>query len=67
MAEIINLNKARKARAAAARKTQAASNRGKHGRSKADRSLTEAEKSRLSDTLDAHRLDRSGEDDPEPA
>ena len=67
MAEIINLNKARKARAAAGKKAQAASNRGKHGRSKAERSLTDAEKTRLDDTLDAHRLDRSGEDDPEPA
>lgn len=37
MAEIVNLNKARKARAGAQRQAEAAANRVKHGRTKADK------------------------------
>ena len=48
MAELINLNKARKARERAAAKAQAAENRTRHGRTKADKAVTklEAERSR---------------------
>jgi hypothetical protein len=37
MAEIVNLNKARKARAKAEQAEQAAANRAKHGRTKAEK------------------------------
>lgn len=37
MAEIVNLNKARKARAKDAAEAEAAANRAKHGRSKAEK------------------------------
>lgn len=37
MAEIVNLNKARKARAGAQRQAEAAANRVKHGRSKTEK------------------------------
>ncbi|WP_244458055.1 DUF4169 family protein [Roseomonas fluvialis] len=37
MAEIVNLNKARKARAQAEKAEQAAANRAKHGRTKAEK------------------------------
>ena len=37
MAEIVNLNKARKARATARREAEAAANRVKHGRTKAEK------------------------------
>ncbi len=37
MAEIVNLNKARKARAGAQRQAEAAANRAKHGRTKAEK------------------------------
>jgi hypothetical protein len=37
MAEIVNLNKARKARATAEKADQAAANRAKHGRTKAEK------------------------------
>ncbi|CAN5288778.1 hypothetical protein BH09PSE1_BH09PSE1_25570 [soil metagenome] len=52
MAEIINLNRARKARDKAADKAAAASNRAVHGQTKADRLLTLAERDRASRLLD---------------
>jgi hypothetical protein len=70
MAEIINLNRARKERAAAEKKARAAGNRAKHGRGKAEASLSEAEKALMREKLDAHRRDRPEEDEdsgPEPA
>lgn len=67
MAEIINLNRARKARAAAEKKAKAAVNRGKHGRSKAEKDLNDAEHDLMSDKLDAHRRERPEDDEPEPA
>ena len=65
MAEIINLNRARKDREAALKKALAAANRRKHGRTKAETSLTEAEAEQRRGRLDAHRIDR--DDDPDPA
>ena len=61
MAEIINLRKARKAKARAEKEEKAAENRLKHGRPKAERSLTEASKDLLDRKLDAHRRE---DDDP---
>ncbi len=65
MAEIINLNRARKDREAAQKKALAAANRRKHGRTKAEVSLSEAEAEQRRDKLDAHRIGR--DDDPDPA
>ncbi len=65
MAEIINLNRARKDREAAQKKASAAANRAKHGRTKAEATLSEAEAEQRRDKLDAHRIDR--DDDPDPA
>lgn len=71
MAEIINLNRARKDRAAAEKKAKAATNRSKHGRTKAEATLNDAEKILMSDKLDAHRRDRPEDEgdsgEPEPA
>jgi hypothetical protein len=55
MAEIINLRKARKAKARAAEEEKAAVNRAKFGRRKEERSLAEASKELLDRKLDAHR------------
>ena len=52
MAELINLNKARKARERAAAKAQAAENRVKHGRGKGDKAATKLEAERARRELD---------------
>ena len=68
MAEIINLRRARKQRARAEAEKAAGQNRIDFGRSKAERSLTEAERDKAARHVDGHRLERGGDDDePEPA
>ena len=62
MAEIINLRKARKAKARAVKEAEAAENRAKFGRPKEERSQSEAAKDLLDRNLDAHRRER---DEPE--
>lgn len=57
MGEIVNLNKARKARDKLAAKRAAAANRLSFGRSKAQRLTTEAERERDAARLDGHKLD----------
>lgn len=52
MAEVINFNKARKARDRAAGKAQAAENRVKHGRTKGEKAATELEARRTKRDLD---------------
>jgi hypothetical protein len=52
MAEILNLNKARKAKAKTDDKTRAAENRAKHGRNKADKALDAARADKLRRDLD---------------
>ncbi|HEY0647413.1 DUF4169 family protein [Phenylobacterium sp.] len=52
MAELINLNKARKARDRAAAKAQAAENRTKHGLSKGEKAVTKLEAERARRELD---------------
>lgn len=52
MAEIINLNRARKAKARAAKETTAAANRAKHGRTKAERAKDRLEAERAGKVLD---------------
>lgn len=57
MAEIVNLNRARKAKARMDRQGKAASNRVKHGRTKAEKARDNAEAARLHNLLDGVRKD----------
>ena len=63
-AEIINLRRARKAKARADRATKAEENRVRFGRTKAERKKTEAETLSSRRRLDAHKRDteRPGEE-----
>ena len=61
MAEIINLNKARKARAKADKEKTAEANRIQHGTPKALRNLEAARKDKADGKLSGHRLEN--EDD----
>ncbi len=62
MAEIVNLRRARKAKARSEAEAQAAQNRIAFGRTKAERKLTEAEKALQAARLDGHRLDAAKDD-----
>ena len=64
MAEIINLNKARKARARAEAKSDAVANRASHGRTRAEKDAAEARKARRDRVLDGARIEKP---DDEPA
>lgn len=55
MADIVNLNRARKAKAKADDKTRAAENRARFGRTKADKSLDAARADKLRRDLDGAR------------
>ena len=57
MGEIVNLNKARKARAKAEQATEAAANRVKHGRTKADKANDRAAETRRQALLDGAKRD----------
>jgi hypothetical protein len=57
MAEIINLNRARKARAKADKEKTAETNRVLHGTPKAVRNLAEARKDKADQGLTGHRLE----------
>jgi hypothetical protein len=57
MAEILNLNRARKAKAKTADKAVATENRAKFGRSKADKTLEAARAEKLARTLDGAKRD----------
>jgi hypothetical protein len=65
MAEIINLRRVRKQRARQEAEQQAQQNRITFGRTKAERSLTEAERDKAARTLDGHHLARP-DDEPTP-
>lgn len=56
MADLINLNKARKARAKAAGKQAAVEKRAKFGRTGADRALEAARQAKAEQTLDGAKL-----------
>ncbi|TAJ52602.1 MAG: DUF4169 family protein [Nevskiaceae bacterium] len=62
MAEIINLNKARKAKARVTAEKQAAENRVRFGRSKAQKQQDAAEAEAMRRKLDSLRLDPSEPD-----
>lgn len=64
MAEIINLNKARKAREKADAKVRAAINRAEHGVPKAERDRAGAERDRRDHELDGARIERPEDDEP---
>lgn len=55
MVEIVNLNRARKARDKAAAKSVADSNRAIHGLTRAQRDVARAERDRAERLIDAHR------------
>lgn len=55
MSDVVNLNKARKARARTEARDQAAVNRVAHGRSKAERDAATAERERLQRLLDGSK------------
>lgn len=57
MAEIINLNKARKAKAQADKAVRAQENRARFGRSKVEKQAEAAEKARIARTLDDAKRD----------
>ena len=57
MAELINLNKARKAKQRDARKTQAQENRIKFGRSRSETAATRLEAARSARDLDGKKRD----------
>lgn len=58
MAEIINLNRVRKAQAREERAREATENRIRFGRGKAEKKAAEAEAERAADRHEGHRLDR---------
>ncbi|MBT8154617.1 DUF4169 family protein [Epibacterium ulvae] len=57
MAEIVNLNRFRKTRARADKKTQANANAAKFGRTKSEKSLETAKIEKLRRDLDNHKTD----------
>jgi hypothetical protein len=61
MAEVVNLNKARKTRDRAAKRAEADTNAVKFGRTKAERTLEKARADKTARDLDAHR--REGDDE----
>jgi hypothetical protein len=61
MAEIVNFNKARKARDKAAAKAQTAENRVAHGRSKTETQQTRLERLARDRALDGHKRERDPE------
>jgi hypothetical protein len=56
-ADVVNLRRARKAKARTEREKAAADNRVAFGRSKAETQLTKAEREREQRAIDAHRRD----------
>ena len=57
MGEIINLNKARKAKARSAAKATAAENRAKFGASRKDKAAASRERQKLAEIVDGAKLD----------
>ena len=63
-AEIVNLRRARKSKARAGKQAEAAANRIKFGRSKAERTREAANAELHRRRLDSHRRDEPGDPDP---
>jgi hypothetical protein len=64
MAEIVNLNRVKKARARAEAEARAAANRVKHGRDKAQKAKDQAAEERRRRLLDGAKQDEGGEGHP---
>ena len=62
MAEVVNLNRARKARAKAEKAKTAEANRVLHGTPKSLRKLEEARKDKADQALSGHRLENTEDD-----
>lgn len=62
MAEILNLNRARKAKARAEKEKTAEANRVRHGTPKALRKLDKAKREQASERLSGHRLETDTDD-----
>ncbi|MBP0493733.1 DUF4169 family protein [Pararoseomonas indoligenes] len=62
MAEIVNLNRARKARDRAAEEAKAAANRAAHGRTRAERAKDAEAKAKRDALLDGARVETPRED-----
>lgn len=62
MGDIVNLRQARKAKARAEDERRAEVNRAKHGRTKAERALAEAERMRLDSAVDSARREPDAKD-----
>jgi hypothetical protein len=58
MAEIVNLNRARKAKAKADKEKSAETNRVLHGTPKVVRNLADARKNKADEALSGHRLEK---------
>jgi hypothetical protein len=58
MGEIVNLNRVRKAKAKIERQAQAAENRVKFGRTKAEKQKSRAEDEAAARLLEGHKLDK---------
>ena len=57
MGDVVNLNRARKAKAGAERKAAAAANRVAHGRTQAQKALERARADKAARELDGHKRD----------
>lgn len=62
MADIINLNRIRKERARAEKAGDAAGNRAKFGRTKAEREATKAQEEKRRKALESHRVESTDDD-----
>jgi hypothetical protein len=62
MTEIVNLNKARKAKSRAENAKTAEANRIQHGTPKALRNLAEARKHKADQSLSGHKLEKDSDD-----
>lgn len=67
MGELINLREVRKRRDRAAREVEAAANRSRFGRTKADRAKEDTAAERARHDLDGKRLETPDDPPPEPA
>jgi len=63
MAQIINLNKKRKAKKRQDKEKKAAENRVKYGRTKQERLLAKQEQEKANQHIDGHKLEIKDEDD----
>lgn len=66
MAEIVNLNRFRKAAARAEAKAKADANAALHGRTKAQKALEAAQEAKARTTLEAHRREAAPDQDALP-